>query len=414
MQRPSPGLAVSSPEVADSSNRPRLKLSDRRPAGQHGTVSLMADDFSLLLRGAALTLAAVLACATLRMPGRARWTLLPLLVCLAAYLVRSAPQWGGAPSSPILPPLTVGALLFPAAFWWMVHGAFADRTDVPPAVVAGVPLLIVAGLWPSGSAGLAQWAPAAQKLIGAAFLGAALWRLWSTSRGDLVTQRRRWRGWLLAYTGMHALAVLSVELWLQDAHAPAWLDSINVAVIAAVLFAAAALLIRPDEVATEVLFGREGASMPSDAQMHDAAGRQPPSSRSGVQPDRPWLARMQELMEKEHAYRDPELSIANLAQRIGLPEYRLRELIHEQLGYRNFPAFVNDWRLQEVQRRLDDPALDRRPILTLALEAGFGSIGPFNRAFRERFGVTPTAYRRDRSAGKPGAARTTMDAGSGI
>lgn len=361
----------------------------------------MLDDFSLLLRGAALTLAAVLACTTLRIPGRARWALLPLLVCLAAYLLRSAPQWGGAPSPVILLPLTVGALLFPAAFWWMVHGAFADRTDVPLAVVAGLPLLLVAGLWPSESALAAQWVPAAQKLIGAAFLGAALWRLWSTSRGDLVAQRRRWRGWLLAYTGMHALAVLSVELWLRDAHAPAWMDSINVAMIAVALAAATALLVRTDEAALEVLFRREAGSMPSDRPLV-AEGLPPPSSSPEIQPDLPWLARVQELMEKEHVYRDPELSIANLAQQVGLPEYRLRELIHEQLGYRNFPAFVNDWRLQEVQRRLDDAALDRRPILTLALEAGFGSIGPFNRAFRERLGVTPTAYRRDRNRRKPG------------
>jgi len=33
-------------------------------------------------------------------------------------------------------------------------------------------------------------------------------------------------------------------------------------------------------------------------------------------------------------------------------------------------------------------------VLTIALEAGYGSIGPFNRAFRERFGMTPTEYRR--------------------
>jgi len=76
----------------------------------------------------------------------------------------------------------------------------------------------------------------------------------------------------------------------------------------------------------------------------------------------------------------------------------LRELIHSQLGYRNFPAYVNDHRLQEVEQKLADPAFDRRPILTLALEAGFGSIGPFNRAFRERHGVTPSAFRAQRAA----------------
>jgi AraC-like DNA-binding protein len=36
-------------------------------------------------------------------------------------------------------------------------------------------------------------------------------------------------------------------------------------------------------------------------------------------------------------------------------------------------------------------------VLTIALEVGYGSIGPFNRAFKERFGVTPTEYRRQNS-----------------
>jgi AraC-like DNA-binding protein len=33
------------------------------------------------------------------------------------------------------------------------------------------------------------------------------------------------------------------------------------------------------------------------------------------------------------------------------------------------------------------------PILSIALECGYGSIGPFNRAFRQRFGMTPTQHR---------------------
>lgn len=82
-----------------------------------------------------------------------------------------------------------------------------------------------------------------------------------------------------------------------------------------------------------------------------------------------------------------------------MPEYVLRRLINERLGHRNFAAFVNEYRLREVSERLADRAVDRRPILTLALESGFGSIGPFNRAFRDRFGVTPTQFRAAQGAG---------------
>jgi AraC-like DNA-binding protein len=38
-------------------------------------------------------------------------------------------------------------------------------------------------------------------------------------------------------------------------------------------------------------------------------------------------------------------------------------------------------------------AAEDLPILTIALDSGYGSIGPFNRAFRQRYGMTPTEYR---------------------
>ncbi len=42
------------------------------------------------------------------------------------------------------------------------------------------------------------------------------------------------------------------------------------------------------------------------------------------------------------------------------------------------------------------------PILTIALDAGFGSIGPFNRAFKAHTGLTPTEYRRGHLGGTEG------------
>jgi AraC-like DNA-binding protein len=73
----------------------------------------------------------------------------------------------------------------------------------------------------------------------------------------------------------------------------------------------------------------------------------------------------------------------------------LRELINGRLGFRNFASYVNAFRAEEVRRRLLDPRQDEIPILTLALEAGFGSIVAFNRAFKDRYGSTPSAYRAE-------------------
>jgi AraC-like DNA-binding protein len=92
-----------------------------------------------------------------------------------------------------------------------------------------------------------------------------------------------------------------------------------------------------------------------------------------------------------------------LSQKLDIPEYRLRHLINRQLGHRNFSAFVNSYRLAEAEAALSDPSQVAVPILTIALDAGFGSIGPFNRAFKAHTGLTPSEYRRARAGGEAGA-----------
>jgi AraC-like DNA-binding protein len=365
---------------------------DRSPPMNHRVT--MVEQPALVLRAVALSFASILVVASVGLPRRARGSLLPMVLCLMAYLVRSAPQWAGS-SPQVLLPLAVGALLFPVAFWWLVHNAFEDRTDLPWPVWVAVPVLLIAG-FSSGhdeaSLSLLGTGPhVLQKVVAAGFVITALWRLWVSAAQDLVSGRRVLRGWLLAYIGAHGLVVLSVELILRGTPAPIWLDALNVGAIALALAIGLAFLMGFRPAAIETLFG------PPDK---PAAKPEPPvhAPPADVSADGQWVERLQRLMAVDCVYRDPELSLAALAQRIGLPEHRLRELIHRALGYRNFPAFVNEHRLREVEGRLADPAFDRRPILTLALEAGFGSIGPFNRAFRDRHGVTPTAFRGRRSA----------------
>jgi AraC-like DNA-binding protein len=98
-------------------------------------------------------------------------------------------------------------------------------------------------------------------------------------------------------------------------------------------------------------------------------------------------------MAREMAHRDETLSIAKLARQLGEQEYRLRRTINQQLGHRNFTSFLNGYRLAEVKAALSDPTQRDVPIITIALDAGFGSLGPFNRAFREAEGMTPSAFR---------------------
>jgi AraC-like DNA-binding protein len=110
------------------------------------------------------------------------------------------------------------------------------------------------------------------------------------------------------------------------------------------------------------------------------------------------LRRLDHLMTVERTHRQEGLTIAMLAAKLDLPEHRLRQVINEGLGYRNFNAFLNRYRLDEAKAALADPSQRDVPVLTIAMDAGFQSIGPFNRAFKAETGRTPTEVRRDASA----------------
>ena len=105
------------------------------------------------------------------------------------------------------------------------------------------------------------------------------------------------------------------------------------------------------------------------------------------------LARLDGEMRRERLYRQDGLTITAVAARLGVPEYRLRRAINQGLGARNFNAYLNGFRLEETRAALADPAQRDVPILTIALDAGFGSVAPFNRAFREAAECTPSEFR---------------------
>lgn len=104
-------------------------------------------------------------------------------------------------------------------------------------------------------------------------------------------------------------------------------------------------------------------------------------------------------MTAERAYRQEGLTIGLLAARLKMPEYRLRTLINDGLGHRNFNAFLNRYRLEEAKAALADLGQADVPVLTIALDAGFQSLAPFNRAFKADTGLTPTEYRRRAATG---------------
>jgi AraC-like DNA-binding protein len=269
-------------------------------------------------------------------------------------------------------------------FWAFATELFGDRPRVELARFAPAALLLAIGVAKVLTDGtLADGFFLAHNFIGAALMIHVLVVIWSGWRNDLVESRRRLRGPILAAAALYAVAVIAVqisEIFWGSAQA---LSPLAAAVLLILGLAGIGALLQADPD----LFARATAPRPT------MPLPEPVPTTSGE--DTKITQKLDRLMREERVYREEALTITALALKLGIPEYKLRRLINQQLGYRNFNAFLNQWRLADARQALADPAQRDVPISTIALDAGFQSLGPFNRAFKSESGLTPTAFRAE-------------------
>jgi AraC-like DNA-binding protein len=358
----------------------------------------------LLLIGASVGLSAGILVMALRdgdLPPRIRGLVAAVAVSGAAYSLTTGQAWADWADGAGLA-LRWVAVLGVVALWHLVRVLFDDRRGwgacAVAAVVASVAVL-ANPLWVQRPGGMSIGIT----VVAGALVLHMLWMLLQGRVGDLDEGRRRLRLWWVAAAGLYVITVLVVHHLPWDGAGKA---GHGIALVSGQITIKLCWLLmasgHPSSLAMLSLPGRASAPVPTLAPrtVAVAATIAPPPAEA--------LRRLQaqricEAMNGERLYQRPRLSVSDLAAHLRMPEARLRLVIHDQLGFRHFNTFLNQFRLAEVAARLRNPADAHLPILTLALEAGFGSIGPFNRAFREAYGVTPTEFRR--GEGPPGAPR---------
>jgi AraC-like DNA-binding protein len=97
------------------------------------------------------------------------------------------------------------------------------------------------------------------------------------------------------------------------------------------------------------------------------------------------------LHEIDRHLGDPALSAALIGALLGITA-RYVHLLLEETG-RSFTQHVLMKRLERTASMLRDPRYRDRKIAAIAFEAGFADLSHFNRAFRRRFGDTPSGMR---------------------
>lgn len=307
---------------------------------------------------------------------------------MTAYLVREVFGDAVGPARPLLLIAGCGTC---SVFWLVARALFRTHAPVGPAqilIIAGIfaPTVIDQTLLALSAQDwmgrgpvnrLTESLDGLQTLLSSTVLVLAFWegvRGWSP---QLPLNERRLR---LLFLSSFGLCVSACVMLLDHGRAdvPAGAMALIQAVSAVTILAA---------VSVAVLYRtRHPLAEPAPATQ---AARPAPATAE----DRALGQRTRNLVETERLWLDPDLKVATLARRMGEPDYRISRAITAGLGEANFNRFINAYRIRCAQDLLADPANDRIPILNIALDSGFASLGPFNRAFKAEAGVTPREYR---------------------
>ena len=96
-------------------------------------------------------------------------------------------------------------------------------------------------------------------------------------------------------------------------------------------------------------------------------------------------------MLEEKPFLNSDYSITQLSKEVGIPSRELSKVVNQYLN-QNFSDYINNFRVEEFKRLVQDPENRKFSILSMAMEAGFRSKSTFNTAFKKFTGKTPSEY----------------------
>jgi AraC-like DNA-binding protein len=333
----------------------------------------------ILMRGGSLALAALVTFQLLafnRLKGGALAGVLFMLIA-AAYTINSIPG-SLAFLGPMYLPLKLAGFLAPNAFLFFAFSLAKDNHKPLPVEwgLLAISIFVFIVVCIEKDHAYTLHARVAHVLLS---LGMVVWAMqiaWASYCDDLVESRRRLSRAMMIIIPVTGFVILAFTLM----EAFSWPMRPNPMLQSTMVFATLLGFSLSISTVRDEIFALPSEPGPAVRQEGNAPA------------DRIELARLKGLMA-ERAFLEPGLTIGLLAKRMDVPEHRLRKLINHHLGYRNFAEFINDHRIDEAKQRLQTASFAREQITGLAFDLGFASLAPFNRAFKERVGMSPSEYR---------------------
>lgn len=105
-----------------------------------------------------------------------------------------------------------------------------------------------------------------------------------------------------------------------------------------------------------------------------------------------YLAKILDLLDREKIYLEPEITLADFADKTGIAAHHVSQVINTMMSH-NFYTLMNSRRIDYAKTLLLNPDSAEKTVLDIAFESGFNSKTTFNTVFKEMTGMTPSKYR---------------------
>lgn len=111
-----------------------------------------------------------------------------------------------------------------------------------------------------------------------------------------------------------------------------------------------------------------------------------------------FASKLEQLMESEELYKNPNLKLSDLAARMNIPAHQLSQLLNDNLG-KSFSTYINEYRISEACEKIENGSYLK--IEEIGYEVGFNSKSTFFSTFKKIKNTTPLLYKQTQTPSEP-------------
>jgi AraC-like DNA-binding protein len=111
-----------------------------------------------------------------------------------------------------------------------------------------------------------------------------------------------------------------------------------------------------------------------------------------------WITRLEKAINDRDLYKDPNLKLNDLAQKINITTHQLSQLLNDNLG-KSFSTYINEYRIREACKLITTES--HLTFEAIGYEVGYNSKSTFYTAFKKVTDTTPALFKEGIAKNNP-------------